>query len=95
MGMTTSRNIYHIFNSLVVEAYRLDRYDNIVFCPLGLRRFPVGRGCSNVEAYCLDRYDNIGFCPLGLRRFPVWRGCSNVARLAGDVDAYVIDIAMT
>ena len=43
----------------VVEAYRLDRYDNIVFCPLGLRRFPVGRGRSNVEAYRLDRYDNL------------------------------------
>ena len=47
----------------VVEAYRLDRYDNIVFCPLGLRRFPVGRGRSNVEAYRLDRYDNIVFAP--------------------------------
>ena len=41
----------------VVEAYRLDRYDNI---PFGLRRFPVFRGRSNVEAYRLDRYDNYG-----------------------------------
>ena len=35
----------------VVEAYRLDRYDNF-FLPLEIRVLPV------VEAYRLDRYDN-------------------------------------
>ena len=38
-------------NCLVVEAYRLDRYDNFGFV-LGLII------CTVVEAYRLDRYDN-------------------------------------
>ena len=38
---------------LVVEAYRLDRYDNALIRSLSLRDLYV------VEAYRLDRYDNI------------------------------------
>ena len=36
----------------VVEAYRLDRYDNLFFTPC-VKAYQV------VEAYRLDRYDNI------------------------------------
>ena len=36
---------------VVVEAYRLDRYDNIL-------HVPALEGIGVVEAYRLDRYDN-------------------------------------
>ena len=47
--MTTVTQSIGNVDAPVVEAYRLDRYDNKARCPLGLRRFPVRRGCSNAE----------------------------------------------
>ena len=50
--MTTSWLAVHFWLSSVVEAYRLDRYDN--------RNVHVlGSNCGVVEAYRLDRYDNV------------------------------------
>ena len=40
-------------NSIVVEAYRLDRYDNLCFVTVTCNTTGV------VEAYRLDRYDNL------------------------------------
>ena len=49
--MTTSVSVWALVNGYVVEAYRLDRYDNL-----------EGRNdhltILVVEAYRLDRYDN-------------------------------------
>ena len=42
----------------VVEAYRLDRYDNFTIIIIALRALIV------VEAYRLDRYDNFIFSPI-------------------------------
>ena len=54
--MTTFKAVVMAFNLIVVEAYRLDRYDNIACC------------CNHttgevVEAYRLDRYDNFRVSP--------------------------------
>ena len=49
--MTTGSTGCILINLAVVEAYRLDRYDNLTF-PCSLRHSLV------VEAYRLDRYDN-------------------------------------
>ena len=50
--MTTRTISLSIGGRAVVEAYRLDRYDNLT----------IARGCPHadyvVEAYRLDRYDN-------------------------------------
>ena len=46
--LTLSKSVIYID---VVEAYRLDRYDNLASCPV--ESFP-----KVVEAYRLDRYDN-------------------------------------
>ena len=50
--MTTVRSIEVLSIGVVVEAYRLDRYDNITI-RLGIT------GLEVVEAYRLDRYDNL------------------------------------
>ena len=48
----TTRSLTVFLTSLsVVEAYRLDRYDNFL-------HFLTCRYCFVVEAYRLDRYDN-------------------------------------
>ena len=50
--MTTLSAVFAVFELSVVEAYRLDRYDNFqVFFSVGRRQV--------VEAYRLDRYDNL------------------------------------
>ena len=49
--MTTCPKIFDVTRRAVVEAYRLDRYDN----------FPIPGSTVDiivVEAYRLDRYDN-------------------------------------
>ena len=51
--MTTCNNLFHNFEFLVVEAYRLDRYDNSNASTKQASFFVV-------EAYRLDRYDNSG-----------------------------------
>ena len=58
--MTTSSIILCRLDREVVEAYRLDRYDNID---------PVRdeRGVRVVEAYRLDRYDNLETGPMSHR----------------------------
>ena len=50
--MTTSLCLINLFDTLVVEAYRLDRYDNI-------EREGYCQNSRVVEAYRLDRYDNV------------------------------------
>ena len=61
--MTTCLDIADLVGLYVVEAYRLDRYDNLVS--------PHGRLCGRVvEAYRLDRYDNF------LVRFSISKLCS-------------------
>ena len=49
--MTTSVIVFLLPRCFVVEAYRLDRYDNIYFS----NGYFTG---TVVEAYRLDRYDN-------------------------------------
>ena len=49
--MTTSINSGSSERSAVVEAYRLDRYDNFL-------RYGLCASWLIVEAYRLDRYDN-------------------------------------
>ena len=70
--MTTSPKLLAFPLYGVVEAYRLDRYDNK---KLGSDKETF---ILVVEAYRLDRYDNSLKCPFGLGRFPDWRGSSNV-----------------
>ena len=50
--MTTWPNYNRKNIAVVVEAYRLDRYDN-------LKQLNIGLVGSVVEAYRLDRYDNL------------------------------------
>ena len=52
--MTTSIELSNRLRRSVVEAYRLDRYDNLKWLRKNQSRFVV-------EAYRLDRYDNFGF----------------------------------
>ena len=55
--MTTYRLLSRWYEPAVVEAYRLDRYDNLwLWC----RR----KNRSVVEAYRLDRYDNSSYCSM-------------------------------
>ena len=49
--MTTFGIVRHLLGRDVVEAYRLDRYDNFAL-------LDMGRVSRVVEAYRLDRYDN-------------------------------------
>ena len=71
--MTTIATTVHCWLSFVVEAYRLDRYDNlvvlgtltfillqklIVWIGMTTRRFKQYSVVPVVEAYRLDRYDN-------------------------------------
>ena len=53
--MTTSKRTSISTSSVVVEAYRLDRYDNLTIPTRGRPQISV------VEAYRLDRYDNYCF----------------------------------
>ncbi len=50
--MTTQTGSGRLLHIAVVEAYRLDRYDNS-------QRIHIDRNVSVVEAYRLDRYDNM------------------------------------
>ena len=50
--MTTFQSSFHQCFPVVVEAYRLDRYDNIDM-------YPYDNLLQVVEAYRLDRYDNL------------------------------------
>ena len=58
--MTTSGEVILVAGRRVVEAYRLDRYDNLFPRP-AVQHFLV------VEAYRLDRYDNSALAPLSSR----------------------------
>ena len=51
--MTTPWSATSLPQTVVVEAYRLDRYDNFVYNGL------VDISTLVVEAYRLDRYDNL------------------------------------
>ena len=54
--MTTTSDFTDFTSNSVVEAYRLDRYDN-------LKTLPERGGDPVVEAYRLDRYDNLLLMP--------------------------------